>query len=238
MHKTASLSTGEEIATAAANLRRHALTIDLVQSAGDSLHLFRGYVDDCFFIWTGSNASLRTFTGRLADLDPNTLLLRNKPMLRPFLHPLWPRAGRMRGIFGGESIRRSRGPSRRPGRRSRVRGTLPRRCGSAVTSQRPTCRSARASGLSSSRHSRHNCTVRRHILVKIDHKSLRAAFSPTSFPAVPFSTSICAVCHRSGVIADAFAHRANRGDPTTPVFVDVQGIRERVTGERRRAARS
>lgn len=71
--KRASLSTGEEIASAAANiLRDHVLQPILIEH-GDSLKYFKGYIDDCFGIWLSSPQSFYGFKHAFATVKPNML---------------------------------------------------------------------------------------------------------------------------------------------------------------------
>ena len=73
LHKRSSLSTGEEIATSAANILRHYYTREIVHAHRGHLPFFRGYVDDCFFIWSGPRVALQSFLGDLRACDPDML---------------------------------------------------------------------------------------------------------------------------------------------------------------------
>ena len=53
LKKCSSLSIGEQIATSAANVFRHHHTKVVLASHAQFLRLFKGYVDDVFFIWVG-----------------------------------------------------------------------------------------------------------------------------------------------------------------------------------------
>ena len=70
--KRASLSIGEQIATSAANLlRHHSFDHAVAEFSGSGyLQLWAGYVDDCFFVWSGGIDNLHRFVSVLDNVDP------------------------------------------------------------------------------------------------------------------------------------------------------------------------